>query len=114
MPESAFETEIEQLFSQAGPSAGDEAFVHSVTARTGKLRRAGGLLPTVATAVGALVVVLELSQPSLWVGVADWLNRVGAPLADPKLWTTPNPMFSAAVIGTLALGVYLARVLREN
>jgi hypothetical protein len=114
MVEDGFELEVERLFAEAPALGDEEAFVAAVTTRTARRRRMAQGLHTAALAVGSLIAVLELSQPSLWEGLADWLNRTGAPLVDANLWSNPNPAFSLAVVGALVLGVYLSRVLRES
>jgi hypothetical protein len=114
MAEDGFEMDVERLFAQAPAMADEAAFVAAVSARTARLRRTGRTLHLAAYSVGGLIAVLELSQPSLWQGLADWLNRAGAPLLDARLWTTPNPTFCAAVLGALVLGAYLSRLLRES
>ena len=114
MVEDGFELDVERLFAEAPAMADDEAFVAAVSARTARRRRMARAIHTTALAVGGLIAVLELSQPSLWQGLADWINRAGAPLVDAQLWLTPNPMFCAAVIGVIVLGAYLSRVLRES
>lgn len=113
MAEDGFEDEIGRLFDTA-PAFGDEdAFVRQVSVRTAKVSRTGDVLTTAAYAVGALVAVVQLAQPSLWLGLADWLNQTGEPLTDTQLWMTPNPLLSAGVIGAMILTVYVAKILRE-
>ena len=114
MVEDGFELEVERLFAEAPAMPDDEAFVAAVSARTARRLRMAHAIHTTALAAGGLIAVLELSQPSLWQGLADWLNRAGAPLMDARLWMTPNPTLCAAVAGVLVLGVYLGRVLRES
>jgi hypothetical protein len=103
------------LFDTAPVRSDDEAFAQSVSARVAALPPAGaGVLSTVATAVAGLVVVLELSQPTLWTDLASWLNQAGAPLVDRALWTTPNAGFCAAALGAMLLSAYVWRLLRES
>ncbi|MDB5452739.1 MAG: hypothetical protein JWO33_1317 [Caulobacteraceae bacterium] len=114
MAEDGFEMDVQRLFAEAPAMADADAFVAGVAVRTARRRRMARALHAAAYSIGGLIAVLELSQPSLWQGLADWLNRAGAPLLDARLWTTPNPMFCAAVLGALVLGAYLSRLLRES
>ena len=113
MPEDGFEREIEGLFAQAHAFGDDEQFVDAVTARTARMRRTERLVHGTAAAIGGGVALYELAQPRIWLGLYAWLGRLMAPLADPQLWTAPDPMTWTVILGAGLAAVYLARVLRE-
>jgi len=114
MPEDGFEHEIEALFAHAPAFGDDERFVEAVSARTARLRRTERLVHGTAAAVGGGIALYELAQPRLWVGLYAWLDRVTAPLANPHLWTAPDPMTWTVILAAGLAAVYLARLLRES
>src|SRR5436190_23063310 len=95
MVEDGFELDVERLFAEAPAMADDEAFVAAVSARTARRRRMARAIHTTALAAGGLIAVLELSQPSLRPGLADWLHRPRAPLLDAEPRLTPHPLLPA-------------------
>ena len=113
MPEDGFEHQIEALFAHAPAFGDDEAFAQAVCARTARLRRTERLIHGTAAAIGGGIALYELAQPRVWLGLYGWLGRITAPLADPQLWTVPDPMTWTVILAAGLAGVYLARLLRE-
>jgi hypothetical protein len=113
MPKDGFEHEIEGLFTQAPRFSDDEAFVQAVSARTARLRRTERLVHGAAATIGGAIAVYQLAQPGLWTGFYGWLTQTTVPLANPQLWTAPDPTSWAVILGAGLLAAYVVHLLRE-
>jgi hypothetical protein len=113
MLKDGFEYELEALFSQAPAFGDDERFVQAVTARTARLRRIERLVHGAAASIGGAIALYELSQPGLWTGLYNWLNKASAPLASPQVWTAPDPMTWSVVVAAGLMAAYVVYLLRE-
>jgi hypothetical protein len=118
MVDDNFESDLAGLFDQASPFDDEAVFADAVHVRVARIRRAGRVVHTVAAVLGGSIAVLELSQPSLWAWVGQWVDRTGAAASaalngPAPAWLSPTPMYCAAILGGAVLIAYLANLWRE-